>query len=135
MSKTEQQIQQEILASVSKLYPNKVRLFRNNVGKAYGVGQVKKAVGLLMKGQAKAALQTLQRMRPISFGVPGSPDLQGFVLIDKQPVYLGVEVKTPKGKQRKDQIRWMNFIKAFNGHYFVCRSVEEFKMNIDPLLK
>lgn len=132
---TEQQIQQEILRSVSKLYPNKVRLFRNNVGKAYGSHVVKKAIYLLVKGNWKAALGILKKANPITFGVPGSPDLQGFVVIQDLPVYLGIEVKTPSGKQRKDQIKWMKFIKSFNGYYFVCRSVDEFKMNIDSLLK
>lgn len=57
-------------------------------------------------------------------GLPtGFPDLMGFKP-DNGKIYF-IEVKTPKGKRRPDQIRFANGLKNKNVIYGTVRSAEE----------
>lgn len=72
--------------------------------------------------------------RPQRIGTKGEADLQG--IIDGQkcphcnkpvhPAPFAIEVKTPKGKMRPDQVNWRdNVWKRRNGIYVLARSVNE----------
>jgi len=57
-------------------------------------------------------------------GLPtGFPDLMGYKP-DNGRIFF-IEVKTPVGRRRKDQIRFANGLKDKNVIYGVCRSAEE----------
>jgi len=61
------------------------------------------------------------RKRRVSFGVPGQADLSGIL---PDGVRLEIEVKSPRGRQTKDQRAWQQMIERFGGVYVLARSVE-----------
>lgn len=132
---TEQQIQDKILVEFNKTYHKHLRLWRNNVGLAYGYGRIKQLMGYLAQGKFKKALSYCKTIRPVNFGVKGSPDLQGFIKIDGKAVYLGIEVKREDGSQSDIQIKYAEMIEAYGGYYFVCRSLTEAVSYIESVLK
>ena len=57
-------------------------------------------------------------------GVPGGhPDLYGFRWSDNQTFYI--EVKNERGRPRKDQIRFHNFLQSHNVIHGIARSPED----------
>lgn len=122
---TEQEIQDEILVYLNKNYHDKLRLWRNNVGLGYGYGRVKQLLGYVSQGKLKKALSYAKKMRPIQFGVKGSPDLQGFITVGGRAVYLGIEVKDAKGKQQELQKKYEQMVDNMGGYYFLCRSLDD----------
>lgn len=95
-----------------------VRLFRNNVG------ATKDACGRLVKfGLAK-----------------GSADLIGWLTREITPSdvgkkfaqFLSIEVKSPKGKPRPDQMAWRDAVNNAGGLAGIARSVEEAQEIISP---
>lgn len=92
-----------------------LRLERNNVGVAYGVGAVKRITGILEEalrkpGMAMAlvreALKALKQSRPVTFGIPGDPDLRGIIGIEPcRGRVLVVECKTEHGSTSKERKR------------------------------
>jgi len=66
----------------------------------------------------------MQDGRYFDSGVPnGFPDLAGFRLSDGKAIYL--EVKTEKGKLRKEQIHFLDEMSKYPVIVAVCRSAEE----------
>lgn len=94
----EQAIQDSIRVALAE---NGYIVFRTNVGK----------------------VKTADR-RWFDTGLPqGFPDLMGYKP-DNGKIYF-IEVKTPKGKRRPDQIRFAQNLRDKNVIYGVCRSAEE----------
>lgn len=60
---------------------------------------------------------------PIKFGLVGSSDILGVIPPDGR--FLGVEVKTGTGKQRKRQGKFETAVASRGGLYIVARSVED----------
>lgn len=56
--------------------------------------------------------------RTIRFGLPGQSDIQGCLYSR----WIGVEVKTATGKQRKNQAAFQRAIEAAGGLYLIARS-------------
>lgn len=56
------------------------------------------------------------------YGFPGSPDILGILPDGK---YLGIEVKTGKALQNKNQKKFEKKIKENNGEYWIIHSMEE----------
>lgn len=123
--KSEAKIQNEILLALNKTYSDRLRIWRNNVGQGYGTWVVIKAIKELSAGRANEALQTLKSSRPVTYGVPGSPDLQGFIKLNGRAVYLGIEVKKEGGTQEATQRNFQRMILSAGGFYFVAKSAEE----------
>lgn len=105
---TESEIQSMIRRDVSN---GPVRLFRNNVGAAKD-----------------------SRGRLIRYGLTkGSADLIGWVARKVTPADVGktiaqfvsIEVKSPTGKPRPDQIAWQDFVNSSGGRAGIARSVED----------
>jgi hypothetical protein len=95
-----------------------VRLFRNNVG----------------------ATKTVDG-RLVRFGLAkGSADLIGWVSREITPEDVGeniaqfvsIEVKSPTGKPRPDQITWQNIVNQAGGLAGIARSVEDAEKIISP---
>lgn len=62
--------------------------------------------------------------RFFSAGVPsGHPDLYGFRWSDQQVFYI--EVKNERGRPRKDQIRFHNFLQSHNVIHGIARSPDD----------
>lgn len=102
---TEAQIQQQILVAFGAR-PN-VRLWRYNTGKVE------------VKG------------RWIQFGINGAPDLQGILTLPNGTgAWLGVEVKSAKGKQSDRQQAFDKMVRQFGGCYILARDVDTVEKGI-----
>lgn len=100
-SVTERQLQEEIRLALGSI-PGLV-LWRNNVGEAmvdYGRGNI----------------------RPLVYGLaPGSADLIGCY----RGRFVALEIKTPSGKQSKEQQRFQRCVERNGGVYLMPRSVTQ----------
>jgi hypothetical protein len=59
--------------------------------------------------------------RVISFGVAGCPDIIGCY----KGRFVGIEVKTPKGRQSDQQINFQAAVERAGGIYILARSVDD----------
>lgn len=82
-------------------------LWRNNVGTAYPVSQVKSG----------------KRPRPVKYSYKGSPDIIGF---DKHGYFVGLEIKVGSDRLGKDQVKFLEAAKANNARVVVIRKFEEY---------
>jgi hypothetical protein len=94
----ESRIQAEILTALGQL--PWLRLWRQNTG-----------VGFTRDGR-----------RTIQFGLKGAADLSG-ILYDG--TRLEIEVKTPRGRQTKQQQAFESMLTRFRGVYIVARSTQD----------
>ena len=60
-------------------------------------------------------------------GLKGVPDILGIL---PGGIFIGVEVKTPRGKQSADQVLFERRCKRLGGVYIVARSVKDITDNI-----
>lgn len=116
---TESELQALILrAAGSKPH---VRVFRNQVGEGY--------VGQALRDPEGVFLRDARHVRMGLF--PGSADLIGWrtltVTADMvgKPIaqFLSIEIKTPTGRVRPEQLNWLEQITAAGGHAIIARSV------------
>ncbi len=89
-------------------YRGKVKVFRNNTG-ATEVGD-----------------------RFIRFGEKGSPDILGMIAPTGR--FLGLEVKTVRGKVSENQSRWHEEAVKYGAAVFVVRSLDEALRVVDAVL-
>ena len=101
VSKSEAQIQKEILKWLSCLPKSEVFAWRNYVGP-------------IVRGSGDSKFYTKNPC-------PGRPDIE--VVIYGR--YVGLEVKTKKGKLRPEQITFKESIEKVGGIYFVVRSLDD----------
>ncbi len=99
-------IQQQILEAFGAR--PKLRIWRANTGAA------------MVKG------------RLVRFGVPGQPDIQG--IIAPTGKYLGIEVKSPTGRQSEEQKLFQAMVERQGGIYILARSVDDVRKILEPLL-
>jgi len=80
------------------------------------------------------ALRDSKTGRMVPFGLsPGSPDLVGWKTVEVTPdmvgmqvaVFCGIEIKTPTGRLREDQARWLQRLDDSGGIAGVARSTGE----------
>lgn len=57
------------------------------------------------------------------FALKGIPDI--FLLKPPHATLIGLEIKTPKGKQSPEQILFQKRLERSGGEYYVLRSVED----------
>ena len=57
----------------------------------------------------------------IRFGAVGSPD----ICVIKDGQFIGIEIKTPKGKQSDTQKEFQGRLELAGGKYYIVRSLEE----------
>lgn len=115
----------DILKRIMRLSTGDVRLFRNNVGKAWMGHVIKKT----------ATTVTLERPRLVSFGIPGkggsdligwrglviTPDMVGLRIAQ----FVSLEAKMVKRSGELEQVRWLATVDAFGGLAALVRSEEE----------
>lgn len=58
----------------------------------------------------------------IRFGCPGSADI---IAVMAPGLFVGIEVKTPEGKQSPGQKAWAKRVENLGGLYWLVRSVED----------
>jgi hypothetical protein len=104
-------------------------IWRENTGRAYGVGPVKLALKAMMAGQYGAAVKLLKSLQPITFGIPGRADISGIVFSPGMPHGrpLGWEAKIKGRPRSQEQIRWADKFKAMGGFYVHFEQVEDIK--------
>lgn len=80
------------------------------------------------------ALKDARTGRLVTFGLsPGSPDLVGYKTVEITPdmvgqhvaVFCGIEIKTPTGAVRDDQLAWLQRLEQAGGIAGVVRSVAD----------
>lgn len=103
----ESEVQADLLAHFGAL--PWLRIWRNNVGKAYPVGQA----SLLKQGKS---------CRPVMFGVVGSADIMGILVGGRA---LAIEVKLAGQKLRPEQIAWRDMFVRFGGLHIVATCIED----------
>lgn len=80
--------------------------------------------------------------RIVKVGTPGAPDILSVVAVKITPdmvgktvgVAVGIEVKTPTGKQREEQTKWQAAFEKRGGIYLLSRGPEQAseQMNLVP---
>lgn len=90
------------------------RLWRNNVAEAW--------VGIYVRRLPDGTV-TLKNSRPLHAGlVKGSSDLIG---LTGAGVFLAIEVKTPTGRVRPEQRKFIETIRQLGGRAGIARSVQD----------
>lgn len=77
-----------------------LRAWRMSVGGAYPIQGIQPVKAALKAGNARLALELLERTRPRMFGAVGLPDIDGIMPDGRR---LGVEVKWGKDRQSDEQ--------------------------------
>lgn len=92
---------------------------RNNLFAVPNGGRRDKATGAKLKEEGVVA---------------GVSDL---ILLCRNETYgaLLIEMKTPAGSQSPSQKEWQNTMESDGYHYVVCRSIEDFRREVDDYLK
>ncbi len=104
-------------------------IWRENTGRAYGVSPVRAALGLLISGRIKEAINALKNLQPIVFGIPGRADISGVIwqpgMAHGRP--LGLEAKIKGRKRTEEQLRWAAKFKEMGGFYVHFEQVSEIR--------
>lgn len=127
---TEQQIQQRIRLALSR---GSVRLFRNNVGTGWAgrTQQITRANAFTIGQTLKPGDVVVRNARPFHAGLAvGSADLIGWKSIEITPdmvgqrvaVFASVEVKSPTGRRRPEQVTWQEQAQAAGALSGIARS-------------
>ncbi len=113
-----------------------IRIERNNVGKAYGPGGVRRVIELLkeslrlplaqMPGKVREALQAASQMRLITFGTPSDPDIRGLLACAPlRGVCLVIECKVNGKKLRDDQENRASMYRGMGAVHISAWQVED----------
>lgn len=125
----EKKIQNQILREFATR--PEMRLWRANVGTAVPISFCKLVERAILDGDRKRALDLLGSMPVIQFGIKGQADLTGIL---PGGTRLEIEVKSSKGKQRKDQKVFGNMIEKKGGLYVLAKSTGDVADAIDSFL-
>lgn len=127
---SEQDTQQRIRLALSK---GPVRLFRNNVAKAWSGSKIER--------QGRDVL--VRNARPIQAGLAvGSADLIGWKTIEITPdmvgqrvaVFASLEIKSDRGRLRPEQVVWQELTQEAGALSGVARSIPDAQAVLDGRL-
>lgn len=121
---TANDLTRELLTAIPVRFPGS-RVWRRNTGLGYPSAVIHQAVALLRLGRALDAVALLNSARPVCFGQPGEPDIDGFIPILGMGVRLGVEVKAGRDRQRETQLVCERVYGAGGCIYILAHSVDE----------
>lgn len=100
-----------------------LRCWRQSVGGAYPIQSIRALRSHLERGDAAAALEALNRTRPIIMGgIPGLADIGGLMPDGRA---LGVEVKWGNDKPSDEQLTCQRVFEAAGAVYIIARSVDQ----------
>lgn len=112
-----------ILVAIPAAFPHRARVWRRSVGGAVPIATVKQACGLIRVGSYQSAISVLQR-QPLRFGVPGEPDIDGWIVIRGLACRLGVEIKSATDRMRPEQKVYRDLLESMGGIYIEARDVD-----------
>jgi hypothetical protein len=117
--RSEKAIQNDTLVELTREFHPTGMFWRNNTGMAWAGEKMRVGVGQMVR--IEPGMTVLRNARPLTAGVPGSPDILG---ADRgRPV--GIEVKDAKGQQREAQVKFERAWVKAGGLYILARSPEE----------
>lgn len=108
-----------LLVEIPKEIPGS-RVWRMSVGGAYPIASIQAVKKALMRGDAKLAIDVLNKTRPRMFGAVGLPDIDGILADGRR---LGVEVKWGKDSQSEEQVVCQTVYDARGAIYIVARDL------------
>lgn len=139
---TEKDTQTRILKTFGA-HPD-IRLWRVNVGLAYGYGQISGllavvnrlvtyvAHGARVQGIAQSDKVTglIGKLHPTRYGIEGMSDIQGIgTYMNKEgrpwARFLGIEVKAPGKKPTPEQVSWGGMVESRGGIWILAYSEED----------
>ena len=103
----------------------RLMVWRNNTGR---LEAVKKGRG---RGFCEACGKALQG-RWVSFGLPGSPDIIGFL---EDGTWLGIEVKRPGQKQTDQQVKFQRRANQLQAVYLLTSSASHARERVNAILE
>lgn len=117
MSRSEKAIMNDALVALSGEPESLYR--RNNTGQAWQGKKVQVRTGELIR--VEQGMVILRAARPITFGLPGSGDIEGA----QQGFAVSVETKTDIGQQSEQQEKFQAAWERAGGIYILARSPAE----------
>ena len=103
---TANDLTKQLIRAIEDRFPGS-RAWRSNVGAAVPMAIVRQAIAALHTASAPAAARILGSARVIKFGIPGLPDIDGFIPVTINGrtigVRLGVEVKVGRDRVSREQ--------------------------------
>ena len=106
------------------------RVWRQHPGLAVPLANIKAVLASTV--DAGTAQAILRQLRAIQFNIRGAADISGILAPDGRRFEL--EVKTPSGRQTKEQRSWQAMIELHGGAYHIARSADEAEAIIRDLL-
>jgi len=108
-----------------------LRVWRNNTGSAWMGKAIRLKAGQTFKAAEGDML--IKGARPVKFGLPGSGDIVGVKEIFITPEMAGtkigqfvsLEIKTPKGIQSDQQLKFQKMVRRLGGKCEVARNADE----------
>lgn len=112
----ETQIMQDSRVALSEAFYPAI-FWRQNVGSAW----MGKAAMLTKATWVPAGCVVVRHPQLVKFGVKGQNDVMGIV----HGRFVGIEVKTETGEQRKHQVTWQDSVRRAGGVSYVARSPDQ----------
>lgn len=113
-----------LLVTIPREFPGS-RVWRQNVGAGYPVDPIRSAMGMMAGGRIKEAMALIRKTRPVTFGVPGQPDIDGWLHLAGLAVRLGVEVKVGLDVQNREQLVAERVYTEAGAVYVVARDLDQ----------
>lgn len=142
MAKEEKILQDNIMLEFGS-HPD-IRLWRVNTGVAYGYSQTQalwstanKLATMVAHGNTAAAAKSAQqifnitsKMQPTKYGIKGTADINGIVSYQRPDGsyfarFIGIEVKSAKGKATPEQIAWGKMVEERGGIWILAFSIKD----------
>lgn len=118
--------EKEVLLYLQKNYKG-IRVWRFDVGQAVATFSVKDALEAYKRtGSITQAMRSVKRL---TYGVKGFPDLAGIYY----GIFIGIEIKVGKDRQRKEQKVMEKVIKEAGGIYILLTDTEPIESQLKPL--
>lgn len=115
--RSEQAILNDTLVALSE-EPDTL-IWRHNTGQAWQGQRIERSIGSRI--EVEPGMVILRNARPISFGLPGSPDIIGV----SDGYAIGPEIKKRSGRQAQIQKNFQQRWQACGGIYLLSRSPEQ----------
>lgn len=122
MSDSEKKILNDTLVKVSAL--PETFIWRNNTGTAWQGEEVATYPGTSIP--VPPGVKVLVNARPVSFGLPGSPDIIG----TSRGRAIGIEIKAALGRQSTVQRNFERAWRAAGGEYILDRDAEAIRRRL-----
>lgn len=120
--------EKEVLLTSQRLHPE-LRLWRFDTGQAYAKFSVKGALQEYKK--TGSITSAMKKLITITYGVKGFPDLAGLYY----GIFIGIEIKVGKDRQRQEQKSMEETIKKAGGIYILLDDKSPVEDQLKPLDK